>query len=126
RYDGSVQFAQEERWGFFPSISAAWILSEETFFNENLGFIDFFKLRYSIGSTGNDDVTGEGTTIFPYIQNYNVGLIGPIFGTDNTISSATSIGAEPDLFITWEKQISYNLGFDFQVLDDKLSTTIDF
>lgn len=126
RYDGSVQFTQEERWGFFPSISAAWILSEEAFFNENLDFIDFFKLRYSIGSTGNDDVTGAGTTIFPYIQNYNVGLIGPIFGTNNVISSATSIGAEPDLFITWEKQISYNLGLDFQVLNDKLSTTIDF
>lgn len=126
RYDGSVQFAKDERWGFFPSVSAAWVLSEESFFSDHLGFFDFFKLRYSIGSTGNDDVTGQGATIFPYIQNYNVGGIGPVFGTNNAISSATSIGAEPDLFITWEKQTSYNFGLDFQVLDDKLSTTIDF
>ncbi|NKI27475.1 TonB-dependent receptor [Arenibacter sp. 6A1] len=126
RYDGSVQFAEDERWGFFPSVSAAWIVSEEGFFKNNFSFFDFFKLRYSIGNTGNDDVTGQGATIFPYIQNYNVGGTGPIFGTNNAISSATSIGAEPDLFITWEKQTSYNFGIDFQVLDDKLSTTIDF
>lgn len=126
RFDGSVQFAKEERWGMFPSISAAYIISEDSFFKDNIGFIDFLKIRYSIGNTGNDDVTGNGSTSFPYIQSYNVGGSGPVFGTGDALSNATTIGAEPDLFITWEKQTSYNLGFDFQFLNQRLSTSFDF
>lgn len=126
RFDGSAQFAKDERWGFFPSVSAAWVLSEEDFFKNNLGFFDFFKIRYSVGSTGNDDVTGQGATVFPYIQTYTGGLTGPIFGTGDAVTGAVRLSGEPDPFITWEKQTSYNLGFDFNVLDDRLSTTLDF
>jgi len=122
RRDGSVQFAPDQRFGFFPSVSAGWILSEENFFQEKFEFLDFFKVRYSYGQTGNDDL---GQRSFPYIQNYNIGGAGPIFGTSNIQSNAISIQALPNPFITWEKQTSYNFGLDFQVLNSKLATSVD-
>ena len=119
RYDGSVRFAEGSRFGFFPSLSLGWITSEENFFKEHINFIDFLKIRYSIGKTGNDDV-GAG---FPYVQKYNLGT-GAVFGADIP-SSSVSIGAQPTPFITWEEQTSYNFGLDFKVLNNKLSTSVD-
>ncbi|SIR32349.1 SusC/RagA family TonB-linked outer membrane protein [Maribacter ulvicola] len=119
RYDGSVRFAEGRRFGFFPSVSLGWIVSQENFFKNNLGFLDFFKIRYSIGQTGNDNV-GVG---FPYVQKYNLGT-GAVFGED-IASSSVNIGAQPQPFITWEKQTSYNFGLDFKTLKNKLATSID-
>ena len=56
RYDGSVNFAPDKRWGFFPSASAAWRISEENFFKNNVHFIDYLKLRGSVGLLGNDAI----------------------------------------------------------------------
>ncbi len=122
RYDGSTKFAEDERWGLFPSVSAAWIMSERAFFKENVNFIDFFKLRVSYGLTGNDNV---GNSNFPYIQSYSVSGSGAVFGESEAISNSASIGPQPDVFITWEKQASFNLGLDFELLNSKLFTSID-
>jgi len=123
RYDGSTKFAEDERWGFFPSVSLGWIVTEEEFFTGKVDFINFFKVRASFGTTGNDDV---GNSNFPYIQSYNVGGLGPVFGENESISNSAVIGAQPDLFITWEKQSSFNLGLDFQLLKSRLSASFDF
>lgn len=123
RYDGSTKFAEDERWGFFPSLSLGWIVSEEDFFANKVDFIDFFKIRASFGTTGNDNV---GNSNFPYIQSYNVGGSGPVFGENESISNSAAIGAQPDIFITWEKQSSFNLGLDFQLLESRLSASFDF
>lgn len=56
RYDGSINFDPKHRWGFFPSASVAWRISEENFFKNNIGFIDYLKLCGSIGLLGNDAV----------------------------------------------------------------------
>ena len=80
-------------------------------------------MRASFGTTGNDDV---GSSNFPYIQSYNVGGLGPVFGENESISNSAVIGAQPDLFITWEKQSSLNFGLDFQLLESRLSASFDF
>jgi TonB-linked SusC/RagA family outer membrane protein len=122
RYDGSTKFSEDERWGFFPSASVAWIASDESFMQDS-NIFDFLKVRFSAGTTGNDNV---GNSQFPYIQSYNVGGEGAVFGEGESISNSAAIGPQPDIYITWEKQTSYNLGFDMQFLDNRLSTTLDF
>ncbi len=58
RVDGSTKFAPDQRWGFFPSVSAGWRISSEPFFSENIKFIDYIKLRGSIATLGNDAIGG--------------------------------------------------------------------
>jgi len=56
RYDGSYIFPEDKRWGFFPGVSVGWRISEESFWKDNVSFIDYFKLRASWGQTGNDRI----------------------------------------------------------------------
>src|SRR5690606_27918667 len=71
RYDGNTLFPTDKRWGFFPSVSAAWRLSEEPFFQEALPTFNEFKLRASYGTTGNDlDVANEKIADFAYQRKY--------------------------------------------------------
>lgn len=103
RYDGSVIFAPDRRWGFFPSVSAGWRISEEPFFKNNIRFINDLKLRTSAALVGNDAVGA-----FQWQQSYNI-VNGAIFGTaTNGLVQGTL--ANPD--ITWEKSLSYNAGLD--------------
>lgn len=128
RYDGSVRFADDERFGFFPSVSAAWIVSEESFFQDAVGFMDFFKVRFSVGKTGNDNVLGEDplpSDRFPYVQSYEAAGTGAVLGTGDVLTQAIGIGALSNPLITWEKQTSVNLGFDFKTLNNKLDVSLD-
>ncbi len=103
RYDGSVIFAPENRWGFFPSVSAGWVVSEESFFHRKFGFINYLKLRGSAGLLGNDAVGN-----FQWLQAYNI-VTGAIL---NNQSYGLEPGALANKNITWEKSLSYNAGLD--------------
>lgn len=115
RYDGSVIFAPENRWGFFPSVSAGWKVSEEPFFKK-VKFIDDLKLRGSVGMLGNDAVGN-----FQWLQSYNI-VPGAIFGN-------ASNGLEPGVLanrdITWEKSLSYNAGLDALFLKNRMNFKLD-
>ncbi|HWK57641.1 MAG TPA: TonB-dependent receptor [Parapedobacter sp.] len=115
RYDGSVIFAPEKRWGFFPSVSAGWRISEESFFNGN-GFVNDLKLRASVGMLGNDAVGN-----FQWLQSYNI-VPGAIF---DQASFGLEQGVLANRAITWEKSLSYNGGIDAQFLDNKFNIKID-
>lgn len=112
RYDGSVNFSPGHRWGFFPSFSAAWKMSEENFFKENVTFIDYLKLRASVGLMGNDAVGG-----WQWMQRYKL-TNGAYFGT---LTDGTYADVIPNREITWEKSRSYDVGFDMQMLDNRLA-----
>lgn len=112
RYDGSVNFAPGHRWGFFPSVSAAWKMSEENFFKEKVSFIDELKIRGSVGLLGNDAVGG-----WQWMQRYKL-TNGAFFGA---LTDGVYADVIPNRAITWEKSLSYDAGFDMQVLDRKLS-----
>lgn len=104
RYDGSTKFAPENRWGFFPSVSAGWRISSEPFWKDNIGpWFDYFKLRGSVASLGNDAVGG-----WDWMAKYNI-TTGAVFGTQ---SYGVSPGTLPNRALTWEKSNSYNVGFD--------------
>lgn len=116
RYDGSVIFAPGHRWGFFPSASAGWRISDEPFFKDNIRFINDLKLRASVASIGNDAVGS-----FQWLQSYNI-VDGAIFD-NQTLGLQQGVLANRN--ITWEKSLSYNAGFDSRFLNNKMSLKLD-
>jgi TonB-linked SusC/RagA family outer membrane protein len=115
RYDGSVNFAPENRWGFFPSVSAAWRISEENFFKNNVRFVDYLKLKASVGVLGNDAIGG-----WQWMQRYKL-VQGQQFGS---LSNGLEADVIPNPTITWEKSVSYDGGFDANFLNNKLVTSL--
>lgn len=115
RYDGSYLFPENNRFGFFPGVSAGWVVSEEPFFQKALPFINFFKLRGSWGQLGNDNVEP-----FQYISTYELSAtgLGPVYTT-----AFESKVANPD--ISWETATSRNAGFDLRTWNSKLSLGFD-
>lgn len=125
RYDGSYRFPKSERYGFFPGVSAAWRASEETFWKENINFIDYFKLRGSISKTGNDvlvDDDGNTDRTIQYLNTYGFGT-PYLFGS--TFNSTLNQTRTPNPNITWEVGTTYNIGFDFKFLQNRLSLETD-
>tara|TARA_R110002050_G_scaffold1281_3_gene9219 strand:- start:13877 stop:16930 length:3054 start_codon:yes stop_codon:yes gene_type:complete len=119
RTDGSEQFAPGKRWGFFPSGSAAYVISKEPFL-ENSSTIDLLKLRGSYGVLGNDRIGGQR---FLYLQSYNVNGTA-VFGNAD-VQQAILEGnlANPD--VTWETVKKLNLGLDAILWKGLLSVNLD-
>jgi TonB-linked SusC/RagA family outer membrane protein len=116
RYDGSSRFAEGNRFGFFPSFSAAWRISEESFFN--VGWIDELKLRGSWGQLGNQDVG-----LYQYYS--TISLTQPYwFGGGVQTGAAKTSLTNPD--ITWETTTVTDVGFDAAFLSGRLSLTADY
>ncbi|WP_158642504.1 SusC/RagA family TonB-linked outer membrane protein [Chitinophaga japonensis] len=115
RYDGSSRF-RNKRWGFFPSFSAGWRLSEEHFLKYS-GVISNLKLRASYGKVGNQNATG----LYPWAS---------IIGTGATYlndraQTTTFYNNTPNPDLTWEEKTTGNIGVDAGFLDDKISFTAD-
>lgn len=122
RYDGNTLFPKEKRWGFFPSVSAAWRISEENFM-KNLTWLSNLKIRASYGTTGNDlDVDNEKITPFSYINSYVSGT-SYIWGSNQYLGIRP--GATPNPNLTWATSTTYNGGLDFGFLGNRLSGTVD-
>lgn len=123
RYDGSPLFPNDKRWGFFPSMSAAWRISEESFFTNLKNTINDFKLRASYGSTGNDlNVSAERIGQFLYREKYTPNG-GSIFG--DRYYNGIAYGNNPTQNLTWTTSKSYNVGIDFAMLNSRLSGSLD-
>jgi len=124
RADGSSQFAPGHRWGYFPSVSAGWVISNEDFWAKTLKPINFFKLRASFGQNGNDGVSG-----FQYVGQISTSATygGYPFGNsmgDAATGSYVSRGVNPDL--KWETQQMFDLGFDSRLLNNRLAFEFDW
>lgn len=117
RADGSSKFAPSNRWGYFPSVSLGWRISQEQFMYAAAPWVDELKLRVSYGSLGNN----ETTSYYMYQSLYataNYILNGTIAG-----GMAQTVLANPSL--TWEKTYMANAGIDFALLNNRLSGSID-
>ncbi|MDR1103486.1 MAG: TonB-dependent receptor, partial [Tannerella sp.] len=124
RYDGSVRFAPDRRWGFFPSASAAWRISEENFFRENVSFVDQLKLRGSVGLLGNDfvDVNGDGVAdSWQWMSAYGFDRGAEYGGAANGLKAG--VIANPE--ITWEKSLTYDGGLDLAFLNNRLTASLN-
>lgn len=121
RADGSSNFKRGKRWGYFPSVSAGWVLTNESFMEGITSFMDFFKLRASWGQNGNQSIDG-----FQYLSTIDFNA-RYFFGTDK---GAITTGAYPDILanedVTWETSEQINVGFDARFLRSRLGVTFDY
>ena len=111
RYDGSSKFGPGNRFGYFPSASVAWVPSEEDFLKNN-DVINWLKIRASYGTSGNQDIANN--LFLEALSN-----IPTAFGSGFILQNF----ANPD--ITWESQISPNLGIEVGLLNDKIHLEVD-
>lgn len=119
RYDGSSRFPKKDRWGFFPSMSVAWRVSEENFFEPLRGVVSDFKLRGSIGSLGNQQISSR----YPYISSMNPGVADYILDGQraNYYNPANPVSAT----LTWETATTYNGGVDVSFFKNRLNISFD-
>ena len=121
RYDGSSKFKKGHRYQFFPSISAAWRVSEEKFFEGVKSWWDNMKLRVSYGSLGNQAVNGN----FPYLATYGINTkYGALLGGGRPVA-VFAPGLVSSSF-TWETVNQIDFGFDAAFLRNRLSASFDW
>lgn len=123
RYDGSSRFHEDQRWGMFPSFSAAWRVSEESFMQDLLPDFQNLKLRASWGQLGNN-VTQRGNTVENYAYQAVYGDVGYSFGGTHVAGLRPTIIANP--FLEWESTTMTNIGLDFTTLDSRMTAEMDF
>lgn len=112
-YDGTSRFARGKRYGFFPAVAAGWVISDEEFM-QKVKVLNFLKLRVGYGVTGNANIDN-----FPY---------------QSLLTSGIKYNNEPaidftqlsNLDLTWETSHEFDIGFDFNLFQNRLSGTIDY
>lgn len=119
-YTGSENFQPGRQYGFFPSIALGWVPTSYNFMRDHAPWLNYFKVRASYGTVGNDRIT---SIRFPYLTKVNQSS-GSVWGVPGieTIGE-TRIGADN---LKWERAIKSNLGFEGRLFDDKLDFVIDF
>lgn len=119
RYDGTSRFIKKDRWGFFPSGSLGWRVSEENFYAGAKDYLEDVKFRFSYGSIGNQ-VTSSN---YEFLRTMSLGTQGYLFGGERPGIATLKAPIAGDL--TWERAIHYNLGLDITTLNNRLSFTGD-
>ncbi|MFW5755308.1 MAG: SusC/RagA family TonB-linked outer membrane protein [Tangfeifania sp.] len=120
RQDGSSRFSPDTRWGLFPAVALAWQIADEPFLAESETVSDL-KLRVGYGVTGQQNITNND---YPYLPRYTFGENNAQvqFGNDYV----TTIRPEGyDANIKWEETTTYNLGFDYGLLDNRITGSVD-
>ena len=116
RRDASSRFAKAHRWGDFWSFGAAWIISKENFMAPTENWLDYLKLKVSIGQQGNDNLSSSYAWIDMYnLQPASKTMMSPVFNKGF---------GNPE--ITWETTTNLNVGLEFGLLNNRLSGNIDF
>jgi TonB-linked SusC/RagA family outer membrane protein len=127
RYDASYIFPEDARWGFFPGISAGWVVSEESFM-ESAGFVDRLKIRGSWGQLGNDRMhpSNQWNDEFQFSNNFGFGgnYIFDYTQLATSITQAAYPVANPD--ITWEVANNSNIGLEGTLFGGKVSFELDY
>lgn len=124
RADGSSRFAEDNRWGYFPSVSGGWVLTNEPFMSFTEGFMDFFKLRASWGQVGNQNIDP-----WQYLAPVQVANTNYYFGTADFDAAGNTPGAYPNRLanedLQWETSEQFNIGFDARFLRSRLGVNFD-
>ncbi len=126
RSDASTKFAPNNYWGLFPSASAGWIISEEDWFKKAAPWIEFLKVRTSLGLTGRDN-TAPWQWMQVYAQDFDKGVV---FGSSTNTDSSNRITINKDNSalnrdVHWDKSYKANFGVDMNVLDSRLQISFD-
>ena len=119
RYDGTSRFPKKDRFGFFPSVSAAWVISQERFFKPFTTWISHAKFRGSYGALGNQALTNA----YPYISTLSTGTVNVM------LDGSRPLGVNPPGLVsdvlTWEKVNTLNGGIDINFFRNRLAITAD-
>ena len=123
RYDGSDCFPKGNRFGFFPSGSVGWAISEEKFFEpvKELGIFDYFKVRGSYGEIGINGATHDN---YAYMTTYNYN--SNTYVIDGSLVNSITPGATPSINMTWYTRRKTDIGFDFSTLNNRLEGSFDY
>lgn len=118
RYEGSSKFGANNKWGYFPAVSAGWRISNEDFMRGCSSWLNDLKLRADFGVTGNQDFASYMSlnTMTGFGQYYYQGKFFTVWGASKNVN--------PDL--RWEKGINWNIGLDFAFLGNRLSGSINY
>jgi len=123
RYDGNSLFPEDRRWGFFPSASLGWRISNEKWMQKASKWLSDLKLRASYGTTGNDlDVNNQKIEQFSYMAKYVTGN-SYIFG--DQLYTGITAGSVPNQYLTWATSTTINGGIDFGFFNNRLTGAID-
>ena len=131
RYDGSSIFNEGKRWGWFPSVSAGWVVTNENFMEGTKSWLDFFKIRASWGQNGNNRIA-KYQYLATIAQSGSAGDSGYKFSDDYsfTLTGKPNVGAYanivPNPDVTWETSEQLDLGFDARFLNSRLGLTFDW
>jgi len=117
RRDSSTKFGPENRVAYFPSFTGGWIVSEENFFDKS-AMVNFFKIRASYGTLGNDQIPNNG-----YVGNLS-GEATYVF--DGVLINGTASGQIPNPNLKWEEAKKFDAGFDLNLFNDKVSIVADY
>lgn len=117
RRDASTKFGPGHKVGYFPSLTAGWVVSDESFFGQSK-FINFLKFRASYGTLGNDQIP-------------NFGYLGLLNGEatyvfNGTLVNGTANGQVPNPDLKWEEAQKFDVGLDFKILNDKIFIVADY
>ena len=122
RADGSSRFGEGNKWGYFPSVSAGWVITKEDFMSGSSSILNFAKLRISWGQNGNESIRD-----FVYSSNIDYVFPGYFFGDTKPVSGQTAYPervTNPD--VKWETSEQLNMGLDLSLLDSRLGITLDW
>ena len=120
RYDGSSKFADGDRWGFFPSMSAGWVVSKENFFPLK-NVIDRFKLRASYGTIGNQNVDE-----YLYLPGLGINQSRYLYTDQGAQPWQVTIPNQASVDLSWETVTTTDIGFNAQLLNNRLGITFDW
>ncbi|OQY00445.1 MAG: hypothetical protein B6I20_08710 [Bacteroidetes bacterium 4572_117] len=121
RYDGSSRFAEENRWGLFPSFAAAWKIKNESFLKD-VDIVSNLKFRLGYGVTGQQNISDN---FYPYIPTYTISQTGAYY----QFGDAFYATQRPDAYdpsIKWEETSTQNIGLDFGFLNDRISGSLEY
>ncbi|TRX21248.1 TonB-dependent receptor [Flavobacterium franklandianum] len=122
RADGSSNFAPENRWGYFPSVSAGWVITKEDFMSSTSSVLNFAKFRASWGQNGNQSISP-----FQYSSQIAYAFPGYFFGDTKPVSGTTSYPQTvPNPDIKWETSEQLDFGLDAKLFDSRLGLTLDW
>lgn len=136
-YNGSENFASGHKFGFFPAFSVAWNVAEEKFVKKHLKWMNMFKLRYSYGKVGNDQMNER----FPYLYTIQDWYMAMVDGKDQKVDypgwdwgdytygnpyKGMTYKSLASNRVTWEIATKHDMGVDLSLFDDKLTASIDY
>lgn len=122
RADGSSRFSNQNRWGYFPSVSAGWVVTNEKFMDSQKSWLNFLKIRASWGQVGNQNIAA-----FQYLAPIKLDNTNYIFGEkEGTLTPGAYPIRLSNLGVKWETSEQTNIGFDANFLDSKFTLNFDW